>query len=354
MRRIVLSLAIVAIFLPLSTTSAQLDCGSFATQEQAQAVLDVTAASALDSNGNGVACEADEAAAPAVSVVTTNQESANLTCADFDAWEWSQSLLESDPTLYASLDSDGDGEACPELPRGGFAPAFWTDSIPDDVQEVEIIRIIDGDTFEVLLDGVSNRVRIYRADTPETQREQHCGGPEATAFAEYVLSLNDTPGIVYLERDVNERDQFGRELAYLWFEIDGLPYMLNHALINNGWAEDLDYGDRLYEEQFEDAATFAESNDLGVYELCGAFEVPLNADQSAPVASGPAAPVAQEPIVEEVPAQGVGCDPNYTPCVPAYPPDLNCPDIGIAVTVIGGDPHGFDGNGDGYGCESYG
>jgi endonuclease YncB( thermonuclease family) len=105
-------------------------------------------------------------------------------CAHFDAWEWAQSAYESDPVLYSQLDIDGDGTACPDLPRGGFAPAFWTDKIPADVQEAQIVRIIDGDTFEVLINGVSNRVRIYRADTPETQNEQHCGGSEATAFAE--------------------------------------------------------------------------------------------------------------------------------------------------------------------------
>jgi hypothetical protein len=64
---------------------------------------------------------------------------ANISCADYDAWEWAQSVFESDPAQYDALDPDGDGEACPELPRGGFAPAFWTDSIPEDVQEVELI-----------------------------------------------------------------------------------------------------------------------------------------------------------------------------------------------------------------------
>jgi len=47
------------------------------------------------------------------------------------------------------------------------------------------------------------------------------------------------------------------------------------------------------------------------------------------------------------------CDPNYTPCVPNVSYDLDCPDIGFSVTVIGSDPHRFDRDGDGYGCESY-
>jgi endonuclease YncB( thermonuclease family) len=145
---------------------------------------------------------------------TTSAQS--LSCDDYDAWEWAQAVYESDPNLYSSLDADNDGDACPGLPRGGFAPAFWLDAIPEDVEEATIIAIVDADTLEVELDGLSNRVRIYRADAPETQNEQQCGGFEATAFAEYALSINDDPGTVYLERDTNTRDQYGRELAYVW------------------------------------------------------------------------------------------------------------------------------------------
>lgn len=202
----------------------------------------------------------------------------NATCADFDAYQWAQAVFESDPKKYNALDPDGDGEACPELTRKGFAPAFWLDEIPKDVEEAEVVRLVDGDTIEVRIDGVSNRVRIYRADTPETQNEQHCGGAEATAFAEFALSFNDEEdGTVYLERDKNEKDRYGRELAFVWFEVDDKPYMLNHILINNGWAEDVDYGDRKYDEELKDAAAFAKRHGLGVWDQCGAFELPLAA-----------------------------------------------------------------------------
>jgi endonuclease YncB( thermonuclease family) len=289
-------------------------------------------------------------------------------CADFDAWEWAQSVFESDPKQYDALDPDNDGEACPELPRGGFAPAFWLDEIPDDVEEAELVRIVDGDTLEVLIDGVSNRVRIYRADTPETQNEQHCGGAEATAFAEFALSFNDdADGTIYLERDKNSKDRYGRELAYVWFEVDNNPYMLNHILINNGWAEDVDYGDRKYDEELQDAAAFAKRHELGVWELCGGFGEPVAAAAQAPTAvpqqeQEPAEePQTQQPEQEpepEAPVQeesaATRCDPNYTPCVPISSTDLDCGDIGFSVTIIGSDPHGFDGNdNDGYGCESY-
>jgi len=48
------------------------------------------------------------------------------------------------------------------------------------------------------------------------------------------------------------------------------------------------------------------------------------------------------------------CDPSYPDvCIPPYPPDLNCGDIGYSnFRVIGNDPHGFDRDNDGIGCES--
>ena len=47
------------------------------------------------------------------------------------------------------------------------------------------------------------------------------------------------------------------------------------------------------------------------------------------------------------------CDPSYpTVCIPPYPPDLDCADVPYSnFPVVGRDPHGFDGDGDGVGCE---
>jgi hypothetical protein len=60
------------------------------------------------------------------------------------------------------------------------------------------------------------------------------------------------------------------------------------------------------------------------------------------------------PLTGPSPAVAAGCDPNYLPCIPPPPPDLDCSDIKVAVRVIGGDPHKLDRDGDGVGCESYG
>jgi hypothetical protein len=50
---------------------------------------------------------------------------------------------------------------------------------------------------------------------------------------------------------------------------------------------------------------------------------------------------------------GSNCDGSYpTVCIPPYPPDLDCGDISYRrFDVRGADPHGFDGDNDGIGCE---
>jgi hypothetical protein len=47
------------------------------------------------------------------------------------------------------------------------------------------------------------------------------------------------------------------------------------------------------------------------------------------------------------------CDPNYSgACVPIVTYDLDCPDIGQLVLVVGNDIHKFDRDRDGRACES--
>ena len=51
---------------------------------------------------------------------------------------------------------------------------------------------------------------------------------------------------------------------------------------------------------------------------------------------------------------GSNCHSSYPDfCILPPPPDLDCAEVnGSNFTVVGSDPHGFDGDGDGRGCES--
>lgn len=85
----------------------------------------------------------------------------------------------------------------------------------------------------------------------------------------------------------------------------------------------------------------------------------LEAAEAVPApAAAPAAPPVNKPSPAPTPTPaartGTDCDPNYTGgCVPDVSYDLDCPDIGFRVQVIGTDSHRFDGDKNGVGCESY-
>jgi len=56
-----------------------------------------------------------------------------------------------------------------------------------------------------------------------------------------------------------------------------------------------------------------------------------------------------------VAAVSTECDPSYpTLCIPVGAPDRDCADVAArGFPVTGYDRHGFDGDGDGVGCEAY-
>ena len=72
----------------------------------------------------------------------------------------------------------------------------------------------------------------------------------------------------------------------------------------------------------------------------------------APPPGCPVAPVPPPP--PPPPPPGGNCDPAYpTVCIPSPPPDLDCTQIvHRRFTVLPPDPHGFDADGNGIGCES--
>jgi len=80
-----------------------------------------------------------------------------------------------------------------------------------------VVEVVDGDTLKVNLAGEEYKVRLIGVNTPETNhpvKRVEPYGPEAKAFTKKML----TGRTVYLEFDVQEKDRYGRLLAYVWLE----------------------------------------------------------------------------------------------------------------------------------------
>lgn len=211
----------------------------------------------------------------------------------------------------------------------------------------KIISVIDGDTVEVEIDGDLHKVRLIGIDTPETKHPSkpvECFGHEASKF------LTDLVGgkSVRLQSDSSQDDQdkYDRLLRYIFLD-DGTN--INLKMVSDGYAYEYTYQTPYqYQSEFKDAENNARKQSKGLWSegTCDGERV-IPTEQSNSNSS-------QNNNSTGSPQTGANCDPNYSPCVPKYPPDLDCGDIGHPVAVIGSsDPHGFDRDGDGAGCESY-
>ena len=168
--------------------------------------------------------------------------------------------------------------------------------------ERNVTRIIDGDTLDV--EG-SLRIRLVLVNAPELNAN---GGPESR---DYLTSLcSGTKALVDEDDFQIGHDPYGRVLAVVYCGSTNA----NAAMISSGHA-----------------TTY--------YAFCSVSEF------GNAVWSGCATPPPPPPG---------NCDPSYPDvCIPPPPPDLDCPDIPYRnFRVLPPDPHNFDGDGDGIGCEA--
>ena len=132
-------------------------------------------------------------------------------------------------TLALGLPGCGRTASGPPVQPSGAAPGEAA-SLPAGL-DTEVERVVDGDTLVV---AGGHRVRLIGVDTPETKdprKPVQCFGEQASA---YVSSLLREGEAVRLVGDVEERDVYGRTLAYVYRLVDGL--FVNAALVREGYA----------------------------------------------------------------------------------------------------------------------
>jgi micrococcal nuclease len=114
-----------------------------------------------------------------------------------------------------------------------------------------LVRVVDGDTLRVLVDGVEDRVRYIGMDTPELNATSPA---TPDPYAEAATAANArllVEGHLVLEKDVSERDRYGRLLRDVWVEDEGTWTLVNLALVAEGFAQvstyppDVKYADDL-------------------------------------------------------------------------------------------------------------
>jgi micrococcal nuclease len=202
-----------------------------------------------------------------------------------------------------------------------------------------VASVYDGDTLS-LTNG--QRIRLVQIDTPELGS----GECYSRASRKVLLKLAPIGSRVRLESDprLDNVDRYGRLLRY----VHRGPLNVNLVMVSAGAAAPYfySYDEGKYALRLMAEAQKAKTAKRGLWGSCP--RTILNPYRA--VDTGLSGPPTKEPLPNGK------CDPNYAgACVPPYPPDLDCADVralGVApVRSTGSDPHGFDGDDDGIGCE---
>jgi micrococcal nuclease len=125
----------------------------------------------------------------------------------------------------------------------------------------QLTQHTDGDTF--WLSGIG-KVRLIGIDTPEVFGEDECFGHRASAFVERTVPVGAR---VRYRLGPEERDRYGRALAYVWLR-DGR--FLNRLLVARGFAQPLTLPPNdEYADEFVAAARRARDAGRGLWGVPG-------------------------------------------------------------------------------------
>lgn len=129
-------------------------------------------------------------------------------------------------------------------------------AVPPGAVTAQLIRVVDGDTIEVLIGSATETVRYIGVDTPERGQPGY-----QTATGANATLLGD--GALWLAKDRSERDRYGRLLRYV-YNADGVR--VNQALVAQGWAQPVEYPpDTAYAAELRQAAVEAAQAGLGFW-----------------------------------------------------------------------------------------
>jgi micrococcal nuclease len=143
------------------------------------------------------------------------------------------------------------------LALSGCAELVPEHAEPPERATVRVTKHTDGDTL--WLSGIG-KVRLIGVDTPEVYGGVECYGREASAFVERTVPLGSE---VRYRLGVDERDRYGRALAYVWLR-DGR--FLNRLLVARGYAQPLTVPPNVeYEDLFVRAARHAREVGRGLW-----------------------------------------------------------------------------------------
>jgi micrococcal nuclease len=179
-------------------------------------------------------------------------------------------------------------------------------------------KIVDGDT--IYIEGY--KIRLSLANTPERNEK---GFLEATEFTKKLCPVGST--VVVDQDDRQPYDDYDRLLG----KVHCGDKVLNSELLYNGYANIL--------------TQYCSTSEFSGETWAQRYGCATNNQESKPEIT--------KENSKPISVKENQCDPSYPDvCILPYPPDLDCKDVSYRnFKVLPPDPHRFDGNKDGIGCE---
>ena len=144
--------------------------------------------------------------------------------------------------------------------------ASETPASPEDAVKsgpYKVVRVIDGDTALININGTEQRCRLIGIDTPESVHPDEGRNTEEGKTASDWTKEFLTGQNVYLEYDLQPEDTYGRQLVYLYLE-DGR--MVQDELLKEGLAQVMTVQpNSKYASHFHELQEEARANEVGFW-----------------------------------------------------------------------------------------
>lgn len=133
-------------------------------------------------------------------------------------------------------------------------------------EKAVVTKVVDGDTIQV---NGNTTIRFIGIDTPETvdpRRPVGCFGKEASNKTKSLLTGKN----VVLQKDISETDKFGRDLRYIYLQLDDGSFLfVNDYLVREGFAHAVSYPpDIKFQDIFRQAEKEARDAKKGLWDAC--------------------------------------------------------------------------------------
>lgn len=134
-------------------------------------------------------------------------------------------------------------------------------------KEITLVKAVDGDTAQFVIDGQKERVRFLLIDTPESVKENTPVQPFGKEASERVKALLSKAKRITIEYEQGmERDDYKRVLGYIF--VDG--ELLEAILVREGLARVAYYkGHEKYLQHLKEVQEKAKSQKVGIWSISG-------------------------------------------------------------------------------------